>query len=51
MPADEQVVEHGGVLEELDVLEGARDAEAGDPVRRDAGELGVAVEHAAAVGG
>src|SRR5262249_49419896 len=34
VPADEEVLQHGRVLEELDVLERARDAERGDPVRR-----------------
>ena len=32
--ADQQVVQHRGVLEQLDVLEGARDAQRGDLVRR-----------------
>ena len=32
--ADQQVLQHGGVLEQLDVLEGARDAQRGDRVRR-----------------
>jgi hypothetical protein len=31
---DQQVVQHGGVLEQLDVLEGARNAQAADRVRR-----------------
>ena len=30
VPADQQVAEHGGILEQLDVLEGAGDAELGD---------------------
>ena len=34
VPADQQVLQHGGVLEQLDVLEGAGDAERGDLVRR-----------------
>src|SRR3546814_20692862 len=37
------------MLEQLDVLEGARDAEAGDPVRRQRGDIG-AVEHQPALG-
>ena len=37
--ADEQVLQHGGVLEQLDVLEGAGDAEAGDLVGREMGDL------------
>ena len=36
--ADQQVLQHGGVLEQLDVLEGARDAQRGDVVRRLVGE-------------
>ena len=32
--ADQQVLQHGRVLEQLDVLERARDAEPGDLVRR-----------------
>ena len=32
--ADQQVVEHGGVLEQLDVLERAGNAAPGDGVRR-----------------
>ena len=38
VPADQQVVQHGGVLEQLDVLEGAGDAQRGDAVRRLLGE-------------
>ena len=34
VPADQQVLQHGRVLEQLDVLEGAGDAERGDLVRR-----------------
>src|SRR5204863_9631552 len=41
--ADEQVLQHGRVLEQLDVLELAGDAEAGDLVRRTA-QQGLAVE-------
>jgi hypothetical protein len=32
--ADQQVLQHRGVLEQLDVLEGARDAQRRDLVRR-----------------
>jgi hypothetical protein len=32
--ADQEVVQHGRVLEQLDVLEGARNAERGDRMRR-----------------
>ena len=39
--ADQQVLQHGRVLEQLDVLEGARDAELGDTVRRETGQLAV----------
>ena len=39
VPADEQVLEHGRVLEQLDVLERAGDAEAGDLVRRAPAEV------------
>jgi hypothetical protein len=38
VPADQQVVQHRGVLEQLDVLEGAGDAQRGDAVRRLRGE-------------
>jgi hypothetical protein len=44
---DEQVLQHGGVLEQLDVLERARDAELGDAVRRQPRQV-VAVEPDAA---
>ena len=30
VPADQKVAQHGGVLEQFDVLEGAGDAELGD---------------------
>jgi hypothetical protein len=36
--ADQQVVQHGGVLEQLDVLEGARNAQRRDLVRRLVGQ-------------
>ena len=39
VPADQQVLQQRGVGEQLDVLERARDAEAGDPVRRDVGDV------------
>ena len=34
VPADQQIGEHGGILEQFDVLERARDAEPRDVVRR-----------------
>ena len=37
--AEEQVLQHGGVLEQLDVLEGARDAAPGDLVGRHPGDV------------
>jgi hypothetical protein len=49
--ADEQVLQDGRVLEELDVLEGARDAELGHAVRRKAGELAALEDDAPEVGG
>jgi hypothetical protein len=42
VPAQQQVLEHRGVLEQLDVLEGARDAAPGDLVRGHAGDVLVA---------
>ena len=45
--ADQQVVKDGRVLEELDVLERPRDAEAGDLVRGELGEVGAVKEHPA----
>ena len=41
--ADQQVLQHGGVLEQLDVLEGAGNAQAGHAVRRLGGQLQQAV--------
>jgi hypothetical protein len=49
--ADQQVLQHGGVLEQLDVLEGARDAERGHRVRRLGGQITPVVGDAAAGGG
>ena len=49
MRADEQVLEHGHVLEEHDVLEGARDSESHDPVRRRSSQVLAVEEDAAAV--
>ena len=43
VPADQQVVQHGGMLKQLDVLEGARDTECGDLVRRLVGQFGAHV--------
>jgi hypothetical protein len=48
--ADQQVLQHGGVLEQLDVLEGARDAQRRHLVRGALRELD-AVEVDAAAGG
>ena len=48
--AQQQILEHRGVLEQLDVLEGARDAPPGDLVRGYPGDVLVA-EDEAAVGG
>ena len=39
MPADQQIAQHGRVLEQFDVLERAGDAEAGDLVRRLLGDV------------
>jgi hypothetical protein len=36
--ADQQVLQHGGVFEQFDVLEGACDAQFGHPMRGRAGE-------------
>ena len=44
--ADEQVAQHARVVEQLDVLERARDAHAGDLVRRHAGDVAILVEQA-----
>src|SRR5690348_14622067 len=48
MPADEQVVEHAQVRQQLAVLEGARDAEAGDGVGLCAGNALAAEENVSA---
>ncbi|MGX1297675.1 hypothetical protein AB7M75_007583 [Bradyrhizobium ottawaense] len=45
--ADQEVGEHGRVLEQLDVLEGAGDAELGDVVRRLFGDILILEEDAA----
>jgi hypothetical protein len=37
--AQQEILQHGGVLEQLDVLEGARDAPPGDLVRRHARDV------------
>jgi hypothetical protein len=42
MPSEQQVLQHGGVLEQLDVLKGPRDAPAGDLMRRHARHVLVA---------
>src|SRR5262245_58939718 len=47
VPPQEEVVEHGGVLEKLDVLEGARDAARGDLVSGQARDVLVAEDEAA----
>ena len=39
VPADQQVAEHGRILEQFDVLEGAGDAEPGDAERRLLGDV------------
>ena len=39
MPADQQVLQQRGVGEQLDVLERAGDAQAGDAMRRDARDV------------
>ena len=49
VPADQKVAQHGRVVEQLDVLEGARDPHLGDVMRRRRGEL-LAVEHQPARG-
>src|SRR3546814_2535487 len=49
MTAEQPDVKNGGMLEQLDVLEGARDGEAGDPVRRQRGDI-VDVENQTALG-
>jgi hypothetical protein len=50
MPADQQILQQRGVGEQLDILEGPRDAQAGDGVWRRAGDV-LAVEHQLAFGG
>ena len=49
MPRQQQVLQQRRVLEQLDVLEGAGDAQRGDAVRRHVGDVG-AVEHQLAAG-
>ena len=39
MPADQQVLQQRGIGEQLDVLEGARDPQPGDHMRRRAGDV------------
>ena len=51
MTADEEVLQDGGVLEELDVLEGARQAERRDAMRRQRGDVAAREPNAPAVGG
>src|SRR5439155_9083877 len=48
MAAEQQVLQHGRVLEELDVLKRARDPAPRDLVRRHAGDVLVAEDQAAA---
>jgi hypothetical protein len=50
MPSDQQVGQHAGVLEQLDVLEGAGDAELRDLVRRHLGDVAALEEQLARVG-
>ena len=47
VPADQQVGQHGRILEQLDVLEGAGDAELGDLVRRHLGDVAALEEQLA----
>jgi hypothetical protein len=49
MPRQQEVLQQGRMLEQLDVLEGAGDAESGDAVRRHVGDVG-AVEGELAAG-
>jgi hypothetical protein len=46
----QKVLQQGGVLEQLDVLEGAGDAERGDPVRRHVGDVAAVEGELAALG-
>ena len=50
MAADQDVLHHVRVVEQLDVLERPRDAEPGDPVRRQLGDV-LPVEHQPPGGG
>jgi hypothetical protein len=50
VPPDQQVVQHGGVLEQLDVLEGARNAQRRNLVRRLVGQRHTQVVDAAGGG-
>ena len=50
MTADQEVLQNGGVLEELDVLEGAREAERCDAMRRQRGDVAAREPNAPAVG-
>ncbi len=47
VPADQKIVEDGRILEQFDVLEGARDAELGDAVGRLAGDVPLLEENPA----
>jgi hypothetical protein len=49
--ADQEVLQHRRMLEELDVLEGTRDAKLGDAMRRDPGQVAVLVQDPPARGG
>src|ERR1700761_4548125 len=39
VPAESQVLQQRSIREQLDVLEGTRDAKTGDPVRRNLGDV------------
>jgi hypothetical protein len=47
VPADQQVAQHGGILEQFDVLEGAGDAELGDAERGLLGDVLILEENPA----
>jgi hypothetical protein len=46
--SDQKVLQHRGILEQLDVLEGSRNPEPGDPMRRRTTKVDVSEQHIAA---